>query len=610
MCSGLLVVVVTPVVSYGHGANVAMVVGLGTAAGLAGLAIWWAPWGRWGRRATLAVIPVALGLMAAFNAFDGHDGYLAAVFFMVGFVWVGLAHPRGTALLLSPLLTMAYVVPLVGAAHRAVALSSALYVIPLCVILGETSAWLTQRLRRSEAALRHSASHDPLTGLANRAAFHEQLKRAVAGPDRAPGRGPDCGPGREPGRGASATPTAACVAVLYVDLDRFMEVNDVLGHRQGDLVLAAVALRLRHETPEAALVARLGGDEFGVLLCSSSATDASAVASRVAAALEEPFVIDDRELWVEASIGVAGCGASEAADATAILQHADIAMQRAKHLGVSVTTFEASMASGYSERIGLLHDLRRAIGADELVLHYQPKIEPQSGRAVGVEALVRWAHPEHGLLAPGVFLPLAEASGMIKSLTGWVFHAGLGQLARWRRQGLDLSLAVNVSGRELADDNLAERVEQWIREAGVPPDRVVVELTEHSAVQDLGLATTTLRRLRALGVRVSLDDFGSGYSSLAYLQGLPLDEVKLDRVFFAPRLDGSDTLIVRSVVDIGHHLGLTVVAEGVEQHDAVRRVAELGCDQVQGFVYTRPLPADELERWLDEHDAVTLGAPA
>ena len=277
-------------------------------------------------------------------------------------------------------------------------------------------------------------------------------------------------------------------------------------------------------------------------------------------------------------------------------------MYEAKRTGVGVALFDPHMEGTDAARFSLLGELRRAIPGGELRLVYQPKISPQQG-VVGVEALVRWHHYRLGLLAPAAFLPVAERSGLVGAITGWVLPTALRQLFEWVAGGRDLSVSVNVSAQDLAEEQFPSRVEGWLREARVAPERLIVELTEASAISDQVRGTGTLAKLRASGVRVSLDDFGTGYSSLAYLAQLPLDEIKLDRGFLATGL-GTDGFLMRSIVNIGHHLGATVVAEGVETKDVLEQVAACGCDVVQGFVYAKPLAPDDVAAFLDRWERV------
>jgi len=423
---------------------------------------------------------------------------------------------------------------------------------------------------------RYQATHDALTGLANRSSFREHLEVAVARARREGGR----------------------VAVLLADLDRFKDVNDTLGHHRGDALLEVVGSRLRTAVRDADVAARLGGDEFAVLCTTSASPEgALAVAQRVAEVLRGPVVLDGLPLEVDASVGVA-LFPDHGTDAESLLKHADVAMYAAKRARGGAALYAAGTDGNSADRLVLVAELRRALAEGELVLYYQPKVDLGDGAVVGVEALVRWRHPRLGLLLPGDFLPAAEAAGLMGELGTYVLREALAQAARWRRDGLDVPVAVNVAARELADPRFPERVHELLGAAGVEASRLVLELTESAVMADRAQGCAALARLRALGVRVSLDDFGTGYSSLSYLESLPLDEVKIDRSFLAASLAGPRAHVVRSIVELGHHLGLEVVAEGVEAPEGPARLARLGCDMVQGFACAAPMPPAELERWL------------
>lgn len=428
------------------------------------------------------------------------------------------------------------------------------------------------RLRQAE---RYKASYDLLTGLANRQSFGEHLEKAVARV-------------RRDGTG---------LAVVLADLDRFKEVNDTLGHHQGDALLVEVGRRLVEALREADIVARLGGDEFTAILVGVDRAGAEAAACRIAAALAAPIELGDLSVGVEASIGVA-CYPDHGVEADELLRHADVAMYTAKQGGISHKFYDPANNAFQSERLALFGELRHALSCDQLVLHYQPKVDLRLDEVVGVEALVRWQHPRLGLLAPAQFIPLAEATGLVRALTAWVAARALAQCAEWRASGMDLPVSVNASARDLVDKDFPDRVAGWLSEAGVPADRLVVELTESALMSDRVAGVATLQRLRSMGVKVSLDDFGTGYSSLAYLESLPLDEVKIDRSFLLRGMTDPEAFVVRSIIGLGHHLGLTVVAEGVEADSAPGWLASMGCDQLQGFVYAPPLPPEGLRSWL------------
>jgi diguanylate cyclase (GGDEF)-like protein len=434
--------------------------------------------------------------------------------------------------------------------------------------------------RRHELHLaerRHDALHDPLTSLPNRVLFRDLVGQAV----RAKGWEHDQG------------------AVLLLDLDRFKEVNDTLGHHHGDALLQQLAARLRASVRTSDTVARLGGDEFAILLPRVDGPDgARAVARKLLDVLAEPFLVEGLELDVDGSVGVA-VWPEHGRDAGELLRRADVAMYAAKHARAGFAVYDAGHDQNTPRRLGLLGQLRRAIDQGELVLHYQPQVEMRTGKAPTVEALVRWQHPTDRLLAPGEFIPLAERTGLIEPLTTWVVRAALDHCRRWRDAGHDLAVAVNVSASSLLDPRLPNRVATLLDETGVPPRSLILELTESSIMTDPTRALAVLSRLHGLGVRLAIDDFGTGYSSMAYLSNLPVDELKIDRSFVSRmHTGGSHRMIVRSTLELGHQLGMHVVAEGVEEPAAWRDLAALGCDFAQGFLLARPMPATELDAWL------------
>ena len=428
----------------------------------------------------------------------------------------------------------------------------------------------------------HQAMHDELTGLPNRACFYDRAEQAL----------------KAARRERSAT------AVLLFDLDRFKEINDTLGHRYGDRVLRAIGPRITPLLREADTLARLGGDEFCVLLPQVGSLDrAVEVAERVIVALEEPFEIDDMSLVVEAS-----CGVTVAPDhgltADLLLQRSDVAMYVAKTSHASVVAYDDALDRNTPDRLSLLGELRTAVVRDELVLHYQPQVDLRTGQVVGVEALVRWRHPRRGLLAPDQFVPLAEETGFIHQLTSWVVDDALDQLRRWCEDPFvdirpDFTMAVNLSTHSLLDESFAAEVSVALDRSRGRPDQLVLEITETTLMADPARSQRVLNDLARLGVRFAIDDFGTGYSSLASLKDLPVQELKIDQSFVRSMHEHSDdAVIVRSVIDLGHTLGLRTVAEGVEHDDVSAHLLALGCDRAQGFAIAPPMPPDELVRWL------------
>jgi diguanylate cyclase (GGDEF)-like protein len=436
---------------------------------------------------------------------------------------------------------------------------------------------------RQAIAKEHQAVHDSLTGLPNRSLFRHQIEQVVNA-------------GRRTDRTA---------AVMLIDLDHFKEINDTLGHHAGDRLLQEVSQRLRASLDEQDMVARLGGDEFGVLLPDVPGHDeASAVAERLLTQLREPFSIEGLTLEVDASIGIA-CAPEHGSAVEQLIQRADIAMYAAKEGGRGHVLFEPQLDRYSPRRLSLAGALRSAIADGEIVLYFQPKAELSTGQITGVEALARWQHPRLGLIGPSEFVPIAEQTGLIGPLTSHVLEVALRQLAVWGEQGEQLSVAVNLSARSFLDAQLAVEIPRLLERTGVDAQRLELEITESMLMLDPARAKATLERLSAIGLSLSVDDFGTGYSSLANLKRLPVDVIKIDKSFVMDMaIDASDAAIVRSTIDLAHNLGLRVVAEGVESHQAWTSLKELGCDLAQGFYVSRPLPAADLGRLLRERAAV------
>ena len=438
---------------------------------------------------------------------------------------------------------------------------------------------VTKRARLAES-LRHKALHDHLTGLPNRARFHERLNNALE----------------------RATVHGGRTGLLMVDLDRFKDVNDTLGHEYGDRLLIELSRRLSMKLRNCDTIARLGGDEFAILVSDADDDDATlTVAQRLVELCEEPFHIDEFRLQVGASVGAA-VAPDDAEDAESLMRQADAAMYQAKESGGGIVAHPNSTSVGGGTRIELLADLKEAVTADELVLHYPPRIDLRSLRPVGVEALVRWQHPRRGILAPGDFIELAEVSGTIAALTRIVTERATTDIATLRA-GAPCTVNVNLSARNLHDPLLVDWVVDLLERTGFPPTALCFELTEAQLTEDPSQTLEVLHRLRLLGVRLSIDDFGTGYSSVAYLRELPVDEVKIDAGFISS-LGAGDATLVRSVIDLGHNLGLHVVAEGVEDRTSLDALRGLGCDSAQGFHLAPPMPVDDLERYFARLDAL------
>ncbi|MFD9245614.1 putative bifunctional diguanylate cyclase/phosphodiesterase [Streptomyces sp. NPDC059556] len=491
-------------------------------------------------------------------------------------LWYTLAPPtRGlptvarTALLRQGLVAVALlgIAPLicVVAATRPVLLP--LFAVPLIAL--DSTLWIARA--RAEEQLR-----DPLTGLPNRQWL---LERAWTALEEAEGEG-------------------ARAALVLIDLDRFRSVNDTLGHLAGDRLLLQIADRLRLALPRGAEAARLGGDEFAVLLpTADSTTSAQRVARHLVAELSSPLDLDGLTLVLEASAGVA-VFPDHALDAEGLLRRADVAMYQAKRDRTGVEVYESKRDSNTPDRLGLLGDLRRALDAGEVELHFQPKVQ-FDGQVAGLEALVRWVHPERGKVPPDEFIAIAESSGLMPHLTEYVLETALAQVARWRAQGLNVPVAVNVSPRDVHTPGFAGAVAARLARHGVPAGALQLEITEHVLLEDPQRAADTLNGLTGHGVKMSLDDFGTGYSSLVHLRRLPVSELKIDRSFVARlAVDTEDAEIVRCTVDLAHSLGLLVVAEGVEDDETWERLRDLGCDAVQGWLVAAAMPPGEATAWL------------
>jgi diguanylate cyclase (GGDEF)-like protein len=425
---------------------------------------------------------------------------------------------------------------------------------------------------------------DSLTGLPNRVQFRDAVRDAIA---------QACANPRPQGTGAQAS-----VAVIVLNLDRFKHVNDVLGYRIGDLLLGCVAERLSQQMVRGAdLVGRLSGDEFAVLLREGDATLAQSVAHRISVAFDEPLKLEEHTVDMGAGIGIA-CWPQHAPDADTLLSRAEIAMYAAKRRASGPLLYDASIDVSSQQTLSLLTELRKAVEGGELRLYLQPKLRLDTGRVAGAEALVRWLHPQRGLVPPFEFIPFAEQTGFIHALTLWVFEQALGHWLALQSQGIDLSISVNLSTRDLLDPDLAQKFDALLVRQRVPAEAICLEITESSIMDDPQRALATLNKLSGLGFKLSIDDFGTGYSSLAYLKRLPVDELKIDKSFVLNMVeDLDDAKIVRSTIDLAHNLGLTVVAEGVENVKVWDLLRQLDCDEAQGYHMGRPMPADEFHTW-------------
>jgi diguanylate cyclase (GGDEF)-like protein len=427
----------------------------------------------------------------------------------------------------------------------------------------------------------HRATHDLLTGLPNRVLFADRIDQAVKLAER----------------------ESRSAAVLFMDLDHFKEINDTLGHHHGDLLLGTLGPRMREVLRDSDTVARLGGDEFGILLPDATPAQASHVAGKVLDAFKRPLQAEGLTLQIGASIGIA-CYPTHGTDVKTLLQHADAAMFAAKENRNGYEVYHGDHDTESTERVMLASDLRNAVESGTFLLEYQPLVEARTMRVVGVEALVRWMHPERGALGPAEFIPIAEQIGVIKPLTMRFLGQAVEQWRTWDTGGTDLVVGVNVSARHLMSPDFVWEIQDLLQASGFPPSALKLEITETTIMADPRQAEDVVRALSALGVRIAIDDFGTGYSSLAYLKRLSVDELKIDRSFVADMSESeSSAVIVRSIVQLAHNLGLEVVAEGVEDIGTMQMLQDLGCNMVQGYYVSRPLGGDRLVPWLTQFSA-------
>jgi diguanylate cyclase (GGDEF)-like protein len=426
---------------------------------------------------------------------------------------------------------------------------------------------VTRRLRRHAERIQHQALHDELTGLPNRLHFRSWIARELEAD--------------EP------------LSVLLLDLDRFKEINETLGHESGDELIEACASRLRRVIPEGAMLARLGGDESGVAGRGIAPEQAVSLAGEIRDALGPAFTVRDIPLVLEASVGISTFP-ENGRGAESLLQTADSAMYVAKARRVGFVRYDGTLESSTADALTLVSELRPALERKELVLHFQPQIDLVSGGVSGAEALVRWQHPERGLLQPGAFVPFVERTGASRELSDYVLAGATAQLRSWRERRFDLGIAVNLTMFDLLDTSLPETIAGLISGADLEPDRLELEITESLIMGDPDRVLEVAERLKAVGVRLAIDDFGTGYSSLSYLKSLPVDSIKIDRSFvMGMGSNESDATIVRSTIELAHNLELRVVAEGAEDAETLERLAEFGCDYAQGYFISRPCPAAE-----------------
>lgn len=428
------------------------------------------------------------------------------------------------------------------------------------------------RWKAQIAAIQHQSLHDELTDLPNRTLLRDRLRQTILA-----GRA-DAGP----------------LALLLMDLDHFKEINDTLGHRSGDLVLREVGSRLTSSAQQSDTVSRMGGDEFAVLLPVADAAKATFAAEQILGALREPFVLEGLPIELEASIGIA-LYPEHGEDADALIRRADVAMYVAKAAKSGYALYVGAHDQYSPGRLALAAELRHGIESGELLLHYQPRVDCGTGGVDAVEALARWQHPQHGLMRPDQFVPLAERTGLMKGLTLWVLEAAFRQCRAWRQAGIDLGVGVNLSPRDFHDPQLPERIARLLVAGELEPAWVELEITESAVMADDARVKKNLSCLRDIGVRFALDDFGTGYSSLAHLKELPVHTIKIDKSFVSGMaVNAKDAAIVRSAIALGHNLGLHVVAEGVEDRATWNLLIALGCDGAQGNYLAPPSPPEQL----------------
>lgn len=449
------------------------------------------------------------------------------------------------------------------------------------MVVDQTNDLRAQAAAFEKQALRGTTC-DTLTGLPNRILLVDRLEQAIN----------------------TASFERSKIAILVVDIDRFKDINDTLGHSTGDRVIRQIAQRLRKIIPEPNTVARLGGDEFGIILKKfGTKEDAAEVVHTIKETLQVPLKLEGVRLDIDASIGIT-LYPEHGKDAQILLQRADVAMYQAKQKHCGFIMYTTTLDRCNTRRLTLMGELREAIINNELVAYYQPKIDIKTGKIKELEALVRWKHKVHGLVQPDDFIPMAEQTGLIKQLTLWILHESLMQCAKWNDEGFELRVSVNLSANDLMDVELPETITRTLNAHNVPPEKLLLEITESAVMLDPNRALEVLTNLSTLGVRLSVDDFGTGYSSLSYLSKLPVSELKIDKSFVMGMENNSNnTVIVQATIDLGHNLGLEVVAEGVETASSISLLQPLGCDTLQGYYFTKPLSAQEFNTWRSQNIA-------
>ncbi len=455
--------------------------------------------------------------------------------------------------------------------------ANALESFELYKMISDINKDLEEKVKERTKQLEYHALHDPLTDLPNRVLIFDRLEYEIRASQRK---------NKE-------------MAFLLIDLDRFKDVNDSLGHHAGDVLLVEFGRRLRNIVRDTDTIARLGGDEFGVFLPEvHNLKNTVDVCRRILKSMEEPFLVEDQYISVDASIGVAMIPA-HGKDKDTILRKADVAMYAAKRTKSGYAVFDSDHGEGNLDRLTLMGELRRAIDKEELLLYYQPKVNIATGQICGVEALLRWLNPKRGFVSPGEFIPLAEQGGLIKAVTLKVIRMALRQQRLWLQSGLDIPAAVNLSALNVQDPELPNQIAGMLEEFQVSPACLELEITESTIMTTPNRGLKVIQELNGMGIKLSIDDFGTGYSSLAYLKKLPVQVIKIDLSFVVNmHKDETDAKIVQSIIELGHNLGMEIVAEGVENSSIWEKLAEHGCDMAQGYLISRPLPPEEFGEWM------------
>ncbi len=435
-----------------------------------------------------------------------------------------------------------------------------------------------RRRKEAEDRLNHLAYYDPLTLFPNHNAFRNQCEKEIAQGD------------------------GKTLILVIININNIGDINNTLGYKNGDLIIKHVGKRVKEILPDNVIVARLRGDGFGLLL-QGNADAASLLAQKLLNNAQQPFLLEDLPIDIEVSIGIAQFP-ENGHDVDTLVGKAAVALHAAENSVEGYAFYAPNQDHASTEHLMLLGELRGAIGKNELTLMYQPKIEVRTGRVVGVEALVRWRHPKQGLIPPGRFVPIVEQTGLINLLAQWTLWEAILQCQAWQKMGVEIPVAVNLSARNLQDIKLPEQIAGFLETAGVAPHLLELELTESAFMADPERAFLLLKRLNKMGIHLSIDDFGTGYSSMAYLKKLPVNELKIDKTFITSLMHNhSDAVITRSTIDLGHNMGLMVVAEGVEDQQTLNGLMVLGCDRAQGYYISRPAPPNDILQWIKEREA-------